>query len=71
MFAGEVWYTFSRWSIPDERRSLQGRMAGGKSGHHRVGCWLTASRRESEDSATENKPPTKGKPEVGQGEKVR
>jgi hypothetical protein len=30
---------------------------GGKSGHHRTGCRLTAGRREATESATENKPP--------------
>jgi hypothetical protein len=31
--------------------------AGGKSELHRAGCWLTASRGDSQESATENKPP--------------
>lgn len=30
---------------------------GGKSGHHRAGCQLTAGRREPTDSAAENIPP--------------
>src|SRR4029077_20094441 len=29
----------------------------GKSGLRRAGCWLTASRGDSRDSATENRPP--------------
>src|SRR4029077_12134877 len=29
----------------------------GKSGLRRAGCWLTASRGDSKDSATENRPP--------------
>lgn len=30
---------------------------GGKSGLYRAGCWLTARRGNSTESATENKPP--------------
>src|SRR3954467_223620 len=41
--------------------------AGGKSGLHRAGCWLTASRGDSRDSATEKRPPAK----AGKGETVR
>ena len=29
----------------------------GRSGLHRAGCWLTASRGDPQDSATENRPP--------------
>ncbi len=29
----------------------------GRSGLHRAGCWLTASRGDSQESATENRPP--------------
>jgi len=32
-------------------------IAGGKSELHRAGCWLTASRGDSQESATESKPP--------------
>ena len=41
----------------------------GKSGLRRAGCWLTASRGDSKDSATENRPPA---PQgAGKGETVR
>src|SRR5690606_10200629 len=36
--------------VPDEG-------TGGKSELHRAGCWLTASRGDSKESATESKPP--------------
>jgi hypothetical protein len=42
-------------------------VAGGKSELRRAGCWLMASRGDSQDSATENKPPVK----AGKGETVR
>ena len=32
----------------------------GKSGLHRAGCWLTASRGDPQESATENRPPMAG-----------
>ena len=32
----------------------------GRSGLHRAGCWLTASRGDPQDSATENRPPMAG-----------
>src|SRR5262245_7487133 len=44
-------------SGPGERWPLQERAAGGKSELHRAGCWLTASRGDPQDSATENRPP--------------
>src|SRR5207302_8523666 len=50
-----VCYTDER-SEPPGRTPAQSR-AGGKSGLHRAGCWLTASRGDSRDSATENRPP--------------
>ena len=34
----------------------------GKSGLRRAGCWLTASRGDSKDSATENRPPVREGP---------
>ena len=49
------------------RWSLAAQAARGKSGLHRAGCWLTASRGDPKESATENKPPRKG----GKGETVR
>ena len=53
---------------PGERRLLQDGAAGGKSELHRAGCWLTASRREPKDSATENRPPRDaGDGATGQG----
>src|SRR3984885_15008094 len=52
-----------------------GRPAGscrGRSGLHRAGCWLTASRGDPQDSATERKPPRAGlRARTGKGEKVR
>jgi hypothetical protein len=42
----------------------------GKSGLHRAGCWLTASRGDSKDSATENQTAGAGNG-AGKGEKVR
>ena len=41
----------------------------GKSGLQRAGCWLTASRGDSKESATENKPPSVSA--GGKGETVR
>jgi hypothetical protein len=38
-------------------RSARG-VTRGKSELHRAGCWLTASRGDSQDSATESRPPT-------------
>src|SRR5204862_471403 len=46
-----------RRSEPPGRTPAPSNSAGGKSGLHRAGCWLTASRGDSRDSATENKPP--------------
>ena len=37
-----------------------GSNAGGKSGHHRAGCWITSRRGNATDSATESKPPGSG-----------
>ena len=38
--------------------------AGGKSGLHRAGCWLTARRGDPTESATESKPPAFGRVRV-------
>ena len=44
----------------------------GRSGLHRAGCWLTASRGDPQDSATERKPPMAGlRARTGKGERVR
>ena len=44
----------------------------GRSGLRRAGCWLTASRGDPQDSATERKPPMAGpRARTGKGEKVR
>jgi len=32
---------------------------GGKSGHHKAGCWITSRRRDATDSAAENRPPAR------------
>ena len=52
-----------------------GRTAGpcrGRSGLRRAGCWLTASRGDPQDSATERKPPMAGlQARTGKGERVR
>lgn len=32
--------------------------AGGKSGLHRAGCWVTPSLGDEQESATESKPPS-------------
>ncbi len=57
-----------------DRRCL-GRFAergtGGKSELHRAGCWPTASRGDSQESATENKPPPGASAKGGKGETVR
>ncbi len=61
----------------DRRRPRESEAAGGKSELHRAGCWLTASRGDSKESATENKPPaSQGAPQgdflrTGKGETVR
>lgn len=36
-----------------DRQSPAAQAAGGKSGLHRAGCWITSSQRELKDSATE------------------
>jgi len=38
--------------------------AGGKSGLHRAGCWVTPSLGDEQESATESKPPS-AKPGFG------
>ena len=44
----------------------------GRSGLRRAGCWLTASRGDPQDSATERKPPMAGlRVRTGKGERVR
>ena len=43
----------------------------GRSGLHRAGCWLTASRGDPQESATENRPPMASGPGTGKGETVR
>ena len=44
----------------------------GRSGLRRAGCWLTASRGDPQDSATERKPPMAGlRARTGKGERVR
>ena len=44
----------------------------GRSGLRRAGCWLTASRGDPQDSATERKPPMAGlAARTGKGERVR
>jgi len=43
---------------------------GGKSGHHRAECQLTAGRCEPTESATENRPPMAFR-RTGKGETVR
>lgn len=45
------------------------KIAGGKSGQQRAGCWLTTRQRELTESATENKPPMAGN-STGKGEKA-
>ncbi len=53
---------------PDRARTGPGR---GRSGLRRAGCWLTASRGDPQDSATENRPPMAGMARTGKGETVR
>ena len=56
-----------RFSLEPDRWSRRWPSGGrrGKSGLRRAGCWLTASRGDSKESATENRPPA---PQgVGQG----
>ena len=44
----------------------------GRSGLRRAGCWLTASRGDPQESATERKPPMAGlRARTGKGERVR
>ena len=60
-----------RFSLESDRWSRRAPSGGrrGKSGLRRAGCWLTASRGDSKDSATENRPPA---PQgAGKGETVR
>jgi len=42
-------------------------VAGGKSGLHRAGCWVTPSLGDEEESATESKPP----PALARGVRVK
>lgn len=62
----------SVWTkVLEQPRSARRKPSGffrGKSGHRRAGCWLTASRREPKESATENRPPAI---EAGKGETER
>ncbi len=62
--SGRVCYSHWRRSGPGERRPSQDGVAGGKSELHRAGCWLTASRGDPQESATENKPPEVERPRV-------
>ena len=65
------------WAVTVSRPGGRGtgRTAGpcrGRSGLHRAGCWLTASRGDPQDSATERKPPMAGlRVRTGKGETVR
>ena len=47
-------------SEPSGRTPAHSNRAGGKSGLHRAGCWLTTSRGDSRESATEKRPPAFG-----------
>ncbi len=47
-------------SVPGVGQMIAGRgfsVAGGKSGLHRAGCWVTPSLGDEEESATESRPP--------------
>lgn len=58
--------TLGIWSRANGRRlSLR---AGGKSGLHRAGCWITSSLGDEQESATESRPPRRRR---GKGETVR
>ena len=67
----------AQWQVTVSRPGGRGtgRSAGpcrGRSGLHRAGCWLTASRGDPQDSATESKPPMAGlRARTGKGETVR
>ena len=45
------------WSRPGATRVVEFAPCRGRSGLRRAGCWLTASRGDPQESATENKPP--------------
>ena len=69
------WWHYWRLTVSRPGGRGTGRSAGscrGRSGLHRAGCWLTASRGDPQDSATERKPPMAGlRARTGKGERVR
>lgn len=64
---GPVGWRIRQTSRPDGRVGILG-SSRGTSGLHRAGWWLTATRGDPRDSATENRPP--GTPVPGKGETV-
>jgi hypothetical protein len=62
------------WSRQGVARGVEPVPGRGRSGLRRAGCWLTASRGDPQESATENKPPMGGglrAAVTGKGETVR